>query len=114
MTFGSCAADHVMEFPRPSPSVCAYCKRSKTGGVEGLGRRLDIHDILHSDSLISVYPLPSSPQTTHTHSQTKYSRVVRGSLWSLVSSLSILLGECPSSYWDLISPQSTSGDSWTL
>ena len=29
-----------MKFPRPSPSVFAYCKRSKTGGVEGLGTRL--------------------------------------------------------------------------
>ena len=40
MTFGGRAADHVMKFPRPSPSVFAYCKRSKTGGVEGLGTRL--------------------------------------------------------------------------
>ena len=32
--------NHVMKFPRPSPSVFAYCKRSKTGGVEGLGTRL--------------------------------------------------------------------------
>ena len=29
-----------MKFPRPSPSVFANCKRSKTGGVEGLGTRL--------------------------------------------------------------------------
>jgi len=40
MTFDGRAADHVMKFPRPSPSVIAYCKRSKTGGVEGLGMRL--------------------------------------------------------------------------
>ena len=33
-------ADHVRRFPRPSPSVFAYCKRSKTRGVEGLGTRL--------------------------------------------------------------------------
>jgi len=39
-TFDGRAADHVMKFPRPSPSVFAYCKRSKTGGVEGLGTRL--------------------------------------------------------------------------
>ena len=25
------------EFPRPSPSIFAYCKQSKPGGVEGLG-----------------------------------------------------------------------------
>jgi len=31
----------MMKFPRPSPSIFAYCKRSKTGGVEGLGTRLD-------------------------------------------------------------------------
>ena len=29
-----------MKFPRPSPSIFAYCKRSKTGGIEGLGTRL--------------------------------------------------------------------------
>jgi len=32
--------DHMMKFPRPSPSVFAYCKQSKTGGVEGLGMRI--------------------------------------------------------------------------
>ena len=36
-----CAADHVVRFTRPSPSVFAYCKRSKTGAGEGLGTRLD-------------------------------------------------------------------------
>jgi len=35
----SCATDHVMKF-RPSPSIFAYCKQSKTGGIEGLGMRL--------------------------------------------------------------------------
>ena len=35
-----CAADHVVRNPRPSPSVFAYCKRSKTGGGKGLGTRL--------------------------------------------------------------------------
>ena len=35
-----CAADHVVRFTRPSPSVFAYCKRSKTGAGEGLGTRL--------------------------------------------------------------------------
>ena len=39
-TFDGHAVDHVMKFTRPSPSVFAYCKRSKTGGVEGLGTRL--------------------------------------------------------------------------
>jgi len=29
-----------MKSPRPSLSVFAYCKQSKTGGVEGLGMRL--------------------------------------------------------------------------
>jgi len=37
-TFDGHAVKH--EFSRPSPSVFAYCKRSKTGGVEGLGTRL--------------------------------------------------------------------------
>ena len=35
------AAYHVRRFPRPSPSVFAYWKRSKAGGVEGLGTRLE-------------------------------------------------------------------------
>ena len=34
------ATDHVVRFTRPSPSVFAYCKRSKTGAREDLGRRL--------------------------------------------------------------------------
>ena len=38
--YDGCAAYHVRSFPRPSPSVFAYWKRSKTGGVEGLGTRL--------------------------------------------------------------------------
>ena len=33
----------VLGFTRPSPSVFAYCKRSKTGAREGLGTRLDGH-----------------------------------------------------------------------
>ena len=32
--------DHVVRFTRPSGSVFAYCKRSKTGAGEGLGTRL--------------------------------------------------------------------------
>ena len=39
-TCDACAADHVVRFTRPSPSVFAYCKRSKTGAGEGLGTRL--------------------------------------------------------------------------
>ena len=31
---------HVIKSPRPSPSVFAYCKQSKTGGGNGLGMRL--------------------------------------------------------------------------
>ena len=31
---------HVTRSPRPSPSVFAYCKRSNTGGGNGLGTRL--------------------------------------------------------------------------
>jgi len=40
MTFDGRAADHVMKFCRPSLSIFAHCKQSKTGGVEGLGTRL--------------------------------------------------------------------------
>ena len=38
-----CAMDHMVGYPKPSPSVLAYCKQSKTGGgIEGLGMRLII------------------------------------------------------------------------
>ena len=39
-TYDGRAAYHVRRFPRPSPSVFAYWKRSKAGGAEGLGTRL--------------------------------------------------------------------------
>ena len=42
-TCDACAADQVVRFTRPSPSVFAYCKRSKTGAGEGLGTRLQMH-----------------------------------------------------------------------
>ena len=34
------AADHIMKFPTTSPSIFAYCKQQKIGGVDGLGMRL--------------------------------------------------------------------------
>ena len=40
IAFDGHSMDHMMKFPRFSPSILAYCKRSKTGGVEGLGTRL--------------------------------------------------------------------------
>ena len=49
-TCDASAADHVVRFTRPSPSVFAYCKRSKTGAGEGLGTRLH-HTINH----VNVY-----------------------------------------------------------
>ena len=42
-----CAADHVVRFTRPSPSVFAYSKWSKTGAGEGLGTRLFNHLFPH-------------------------------------------------------------------
>ena len=48
-TCDACAADHVVRFTRPSPSVFAYCKRSKTGAREGLGTRLDKGHSISSD-----------------------------------------------------------------
>ena len=40
----SCLPDikHVTLSPRPSPSVFAYCKQSKTGGGNSLGTRLQV------------------------------------------------------------------------
>jgi len=40
MAYGGYAMDHVMKIPRPSPSISAYYNQSKTGGIEGLGMRL--------------------------------------------------------------------------
>ena len=42
MTYDSRAEDHITVFPRPSPSIFGYSKRSKTGGIEGLGMRLQL------------------------------------------------------------------------
>ena len=44
------AVYHVRRFPRPSPSVFAYWKRSKAGGVEGLGTRLGAHTFAGGNS----------------------------------------------------------------
>ena len=43
-TCDACAMDHI-RFTRPSPSVFAYCKRSKTGSGEGLGMRLHLNGL---------------------------------------------------------------------
>jgi len=40
MMYVSHGAYHMIRFPRPSPSVFAYCMQSKTGSVEGLETRL--------------------------------------------------------------------------
>ena len=46
------AADHVVRFTRPSGSIFAYCKQSKTETGEGLGTKLMKKDfsclVLHS------------------------------------------------------------------
>jgi len=55
-----------MKFPRPSPSMFAYCKQSKTGVVEGLGTRLAIsllHELTTAKShnyMYSLAPLTSA------------------------------------------------------
>ena len=38
---------HMTKSPRPSPSVFAYCKRSNTGGGNGLGMRLTFEVRMH-------------------------------------------------------------------
>ena len=59
------AVDHMMKFPRPSPSIFAYCKQSKTGGVEGLGMRLG-HDAMQLQDILdkSEPAKPTSPCPT--------------------------------------------------
>ena len=42
-TCDACAADQVVRFTRPSPSIFAYCKQSKTGAEEGLGMWLMLY-----------------------------------------------------------------------
>ena len=56
-TCDACAADHVVRFTRPSPSVFAYCKRSKTGAGEGLGTRLMYPASKMLNLLIHSHPL---------------------------------------------------------
>ena len=46
------AADHVVRFTRPSPSIYAYCKRSKNGAGEGLGTGLRLP---HSRGKLGVF-----------------------------------------------------------
>ena len=51
-----------MKFPRPSPSVFAYYKRSKTGGVEGLGTRLTSYsEVCHSVAMAMTPLAVSNP-----------------------------------------------------
>ena len=40
MKYDILAAGHMVRFTRPSSSVFAYCKQSKTGAEEGLGTRV--------------------------------------------------------------------------
>ena len=47
--------DHVVRFTRPSGSVFAYCKRSKTGAGEGLGTRLGRHAHHACDKIDQVF-----------------------------------------------------------
>ena len=54
--------DQVIRFSRPSPSVFAYCKRTKAGDIDGLGTRLtyrptvetSIHVVYHITSQYKV------------------------------------------------------------
>ena len=71
--YDGCAAYHVRRFPRPSPSVFAYWKRSKAGGVEGLGTRLSAIAAIEQQARVSQSPpststslesLATSPLTT--------------------------------------------------
>ena len=50
------AADHVVRFSRPFPSVFAYCKRSKTGAGEGLGTRLLYSTYTVIKTAFSIFP----------------------------------------------------------
>ena len=63
MTFDGRATDHVMKFPRPSPSVFAYGKRSKTGGIEDPGTRLQCPmptNAQHPMSTNAQRPMPNA------------------------------------------------------
>ena len=54
-TCDACDTDHMVRFTMPSPSVFAYCKRSKTGAGEGLGMRLAIACVNPKPAYLSVY-----------------------------------------------------------
>ena len=50
----ACAVDHVVNFTRPSGSIFAYCKRSKSGAMEGLEMRLIIVGISHYECQLKL------------------------------------------------------------
>ena len=71
----SCLPDvtHVTLSPSPSPSIFAYCKRSKTGGENGLGTRL-LTDCIPTGNLIprplflhSMWPGYEATDRLHTN-----------------------------------------------
>ena len=72
-TCDACAADHVVRFTRPSPSVFTYCKRSKTGAGEGLGTRLRITPCTVSTHTYILVLLP------YTMAQISYCMAARAS-----------------------------------
>ena len=56
--------DQVVRFTRPSDSVFAYCKQSKTGAKEGLGMRLEPNSLTFF--LSSLPPPLTSPGSNST------------------------------------------------
>ena len=58
------SADQVVRFTRPSDSVFAYCKQSKTGAREGLGMRLEPNSLIFF--LSSLPPPLTSPGSNST------------------------------------------------
>ena len=56
--------DQVVRFTRPSDSVFAYCKQSKTGTREGLGMRLEPNSLTFF--LSSLPPPLTSPGSNST------------------------------------------------
>ena len=54
----------MVRFTRPSDSVCAYCKQSKTGAREGLGMRLEPNSLTFF--LSSLPPPLTSPGSNST------------------------------------------------
>ena len=71
----------AIKWTRPSPSVFAYCKQSKTGWWEGLGMRLRTYQLQFTPLFIPLPPHPKQYYSTYHPSNRDTCHAVAHSLW---------------------------------